>query len=94
MKRRIFLFHTLALLTAMLALLALVFWLTLVGANSISDGLQYLLNRGEALLVRAFADGGAPARRAASAGEPGHRAGRLRCRPGTRSAHERWERRH
>ena len=46
---------------AMLALLALVFWLTLVGANSISDGLQYILNRGEALLLRAFADWGAPA---------------------------------
>lgn len=35
---------------AMLALLALVLWLTLVGANSISDGLQGLLNRGEGLL--------------------------------------------
>ena len=46
---------------AMLALLALVFWLTLVGANSISNGLQYILNRGEALLLRAFADWGAPA---------------------------------
>ena len=46
---------------AMLALLALVFWLTLVGANSISYGLQYILNRGEALLLRAFADWGAPA---------------------------------
>ena len=46
---------------AMLALLALVFWLTLVGANSISNGLQYILNRGEALLLRAFADWGDPA---------------------------------
>ena len=46
---------------AMLALLALVFWLTLAGANSISDGLQYILNRGEALLLRAFAAWGAPA---------------------------------
>ena len=46
---------------AMLALLAVVFWLTLVGANYISDGLQHLLNRGEALLLDCFATWGAPA---------------------------------
>ena len=46
---------------AMLALLALVFWLTLVGANYISDWLQCFLNRGEALLLRTFAAWSAPA---------------------------------
>ncbi len=38
----------------MLLLLALVFWLTIVGTNSISDGLQWLLNQGEAGLLRLF----------------------------------------
>ena len=46
---------------AMLALLALVLWLTLVGANSISDGLQGLLNRGEGLLMQLLTGWGAPA---------------------------------
>ena len=46
---------------AMLALLALVLWLTLVGANSISDGLQGLLNRGEGLLLQLLTGWGAPA---------------------------------
>ena len=38
----------------MLLLLALVFWLTIVGTNSISDGLQWILNQGEAGLLRLF----------------------------------------
>ena len=38
----------------MLLLLALVFWLTIVGTNSISDGLQWLLNQGETGLLRLF----------------------------------------
>ena len=45
---------------AMLALLALVFWLTIVGTNYISSWLQTLLNGGERLLTRAFAALGAP----------------------------------
>ena len=39
----------------MLLLLALVFWLTIVGTNSISDGLQWILNQGEAGLLWLFA---------------------------------------
>ena len=39
---------------AMLLLLALVFWLTITGTNYISQGLQSILNQGEALLSRAF----------------------------------------
>ena len=38
----------------MMLLLALVFWLTIVGTNSISDGLQWLLNQGETGLLRLF----------------------------------------
>ena len=45
---------------AMLALLALVFWLTIVGTNYISSWLQSLLNEGETLLTRGFTALGAP----------------------------------
>ena len=45
---------------ALLLLLAGIFWLTLAGTNSVSDGLQALLNRGEALLLDGFAALGAP----------------------------------
>ncbi len=46
---------------AMLLLLALVFWLTITGTNYISQALQALLNRGEALLLDLFALLHAPA---------------------------------
>ena len=44
----------------MLLLLALVFWLTIVGTNSISDGLQWVLNQGEAGLLWLFSRFRAP----------------------------------
>ena len=44
----------------MLLLLALVFWLTIVGTNSISDGLQWVLNQGEAGLLWLFSRFKAP----------------------------------
>ena len=45
---------------ALLLLLAGIFWLTLAGTNSVSAGLQALLDRGEALLLRGFAAFHAP----------------------------------
>ena len=45
---------------ALLVLLAGIFWLTLAGTNSVSEFLQGLLDRGEAMLLGAFAAFGAP----------------------------------